>query len=405
MELDILQSFRDIEAPVLGDINGVHMVTLKDDLLREAAKLNVDLLNVCRLGNIDPNEPNLVKLLHFATLSQRGERDVGTKRKAPENEASGSKKAKSICFIKACCYKKKMTDEFQIINKMDADPEWSDEEFYATPLPGTDVLLPSTHKCTEPERQSEKLAELEPNEKPTEPERPPNSPTLPERPPYRPAQPERPNEKPAQSKSESSDDDIPLCQIQKRLQKKRKRQAKQVSTESSELDDSDHDKTYLPSNESLSCEDSDTTPLIKRKSKWIRKRIRPLKREEGRRLAQTRDNRNKNSKKINRQNIHSKEKQREASDLKKPRDVRQQGEFKVLQKDALVATVWKDKRLVYHLSTLSQPADIRDARRRVLGNHLELQQPHTVYAYNKFMGGVDLHDQFRAKYNIGCCEI
>ncbi len=206
---------------------------------------------------------------------------------------------------------------------MDADPEWSDEEFYATPLPGTDVLLPSTHTCTEPERQSEKLAELEPNEKPTEPERPtekqteperpPNSPTLPERPPYRPAQPERPNEKPAQPKSESSDDDIPLCQIQKRLQKKRKRQAKQVSTESSELDDSGHDKTYLPSNESLSCEDSDTTPLIKRKSKWLRKRIRPLKREEGRRLTQTRDNRNKNSKKINRQNIHSKEKQREAS--------------------------------------------------------------------------------------------
>ncbi|XP_052775666.1 piggyBac transposable element-derived protein 4-like isoform X1 [Mya arenaria] len=90
-------------------------------------------------------------------------------------------------------------------------------------------------------------------------------------------------------------------------------------------------------------------------------------------------------------------------DLKKPRDVRQRGEFKVLQKDAVVATVWKDKRLVYHLSTLSQPADIRDARRRVLGNHLELQQPHTVYAYNKFMGGVDLHDQFRAKYNIGRC--
>ncbi|WAR19293.1 PGBD3-like protein [Mya arenaria] len=86
-------------------------------------------------------------------------------------------------------------------------------------------------------------------------------------------------------------------------------------------------------------------------------------------------------------------------DLKKPRDVRQRGEFKVLQKDAVVATVWKDKRLIYHLSTLSQPADIRDARRRVLGNHLELQQPHTVYAYNKFMGGVDLHDQFRAKYN------
>ncbi|WAR04569.1 hypothetical protein MAR_019938 [Mya arenaria] len=68
-----------------------------------------------------------------------------------------------------------------------------------------------------------------------------------------------------------------------------------------------------------------------------------------------------------------------------------------IRKDAVMGTVWKDKRLVYHLSTLSQPADINDAMRAVLGNHLELQQQHTVYTYNKFMGGLDLNDQKYAK--------
>lgn len=80
-------------------------------------------------------------------------------------------------------------------------------------------------------------------------------------------------------------------------------------------------------------------------------------------------------------------------DLKKPREVRDRGDMKILQKgdSNLTATVWKDKRLVYHLSTLSSPTDIHDAQRRVHGRVLQLKQPHSVYAY----------DQFRAKYSVG----
>ncbi|XP_053378642.1 uncharacterized protein LOC128548215 [Mercenaria mercenaria] len=93
-------------------------------------------------------------------------------------------------------------------------------------------------------------------------------------------------------------------------------------------------------------------------------------------------------------------------DLKKPRDVRNRGESKVLQygDTNLTATVWKDKRLVHHLSTLSDSRDTRDAQRRVGRKVLCLHQPHTVFAYNQFMGGVDLHDQFRMKYNVGRCS-
>jgi hypothetical protein len=31
---------------------------------------------------------------------------------------------------------------------------------------------------------------------------------------------------------------------------------------------------------------------------------------------------------------------------------------------------------------------------------LQLRQAHTVFAYNKFMDGEDLHNQFRAKYSV-----
>lgn len=90
-------------------------------------------------------------------------------------------------------------------------------------------------------------------------------------------------------------------------------------------------------------------------------------------------------------------------DLKKPREIKNRGEFRILQKQDtnVTATVWKDKRLVHHLSTLSDPRDIKDAQRRVGANVLNLRQPHSVHAYNKFMGGVDLHDQHRAKYDVG----
>ncbi|XP_060571267.1 piggyBac transposable element-derived protein 5-like [Ruditapes philippinarum] len=93
-------------------------------------------------------------------------------------------------------------------------------------------------------------------------------------------------------------------------------------------------------------------------------------------------------------------------DLKKPRELTNRGDFKILQHGDtnLTATVWKDMRLIHHMSTLSDPCDTRDAQRRFGREVLQLRQPHTVFAYNKFMGGVDLHDQFRAKYSVGSCS-
>ena len=90
-------------------------------------------------------------------------------------------------------------------------------------------------------------------------------------------------------------------------------------------------------------------------------------------------------------------------ELKKPRDVKNRGDFAVLQKGSspLTASVWRDKKLVYHLSTMSRPNDIPQATRRLGANVINLRQPHSVSAYNRFMGGVDLHDQFRMKYDVG----
>ncbi|KAH3802773.1 hypothetical protein DPMN_156456, partial [Dreissena polymorpha] len=65
--------------------------------------------------------------------------------------------------------------------------------------------------------------------------------------------------------------------------------------------------------------------------------------------------------------------------LKKPADVRQRGDFKIMQMGDtnLAATVWKDKRLVHHLSTLREPTVILPAQRRCGTNLLQLQQPHS----------------------------
>ncbi|XP_060562864.1 piggyBac transposable element-derived protein 4-like [Ruditapes philippinarum] len=90
-------------------------------------------------------------------------------------------------------------------------------------------------------------------------------------------------------------------------------------------------------------------------------------------------------------------------ELKKPSDVRNRGDFKVLQKrnSNLTASVWRDKKPVHHLSTLSDPRMILPVQRQVGPRLMNLQQPHSVSQYNKFMGGVDLQDQFRSTYPVG----
>ena len=89
--------------------------------------------------------------------------------------------------------------------------------------------------------------------------------------------------------------------------------------------------------------------------------------------------------------------------LQKPKDLKARGDMKVLQRGEsnLTATVWKDKKLVHHLSTLSDPSVVLDAQRRVGATVLHLRQPSTVSQYNKYMGAVDQHDQLRMKYDVG----
>ena len=65
------------------------------------------------------------------------------------------------------------------------------------------------------------------------------------------------------------------------------------------------------------------------------------------------------------------------------------------------ASPWKDKKLVHHLSTLSDPMVEMRADRRAGAQILNLPQPQCVHQYNAFMGGVDRHDQHRAKYDVG----
>ena len=79
------------------------------------------------------------------------------------------------------------------------------------------------------------------------------------------------------------------------------------------------------------------------------------------------------------------------------------GEHKSLQ-DAnshLVATVWHDNRPVRVLSTNARP-DVTFPIERKCGNAtVHIDQPENVFVYNKYMNGVDKHDQLQMKYNIG----
>lgn len=89
------------------------------------------------------------------------------------------------------------------------------------------------------------------------------------------------------SASESSDDNIPLIQLQKKIIREGKRKQNQVAISNMSDDDNDEnsdvDANYVPSFDSSSSTDEYQTPVIeKRRRKWVRKRIRPLKRERNR---------------------------------------------------------------------------------------------------------------------------
>ena len=67
----------------------------------------------------------------------------------------------------------------------------------------------------------------------------------------------------------------------------------------------------------------------------------------------------------------------------------------------LTCTAWKDVKLVRMASTMSKPYVLTTALRRVKADLIRVQSPHCVAQYQKYMRGVDLFDQYRAKYKVG----
>ena len=72
--------------------------------------------------------------------------------------------------------------------------------------------------------------------------------------------------------------------------------------------------------------------------------------------------------------------------------LQQRGDLLQLQKGPLMATIYKDKRQIYMLST-NQPPGMTTVDDKV--------PPIVIARYNKNMGGVDKSDQHRAYYPVG----
>lgn len=80
--------------------------------------------------------------------------------------------------------------------------------------------------------------------------------------------------------------------------------------------------------------------------------------------------------------------------------LKKRGENLVMQKGELVATAWKDKKIVTYLSTNCDPTEKTHVQRRKKDGSMENVAARQVTdLYNKFMFGVDLADQKRMQYS------
>ena len=79
----------------------------------------------------------------------------------------------------------------------------------------------------------------------------------------------------------------------------------------------------------------------------------------------------------------------------------QRGESVFRQSGNLVATAWKDNKVVNVASTLADPSEITSVNRRQKdGTRICVSCPLCVALYNMYMGGVDEADQLRGYYHV-----
>ena len=115
----LLELFRDEEFPDLSEtyIEDDHITTLsKEEIISKMKGFNVDALQVCRLGLINPEPENMCKLLHFAMrLNDKGENSSSKSAKTtdegqgqPSQGPSSSKKPKkevaTVRYISLCLH-------------------------------------------------------------------------------------------------------------------------------------------------------------------------------------------------------------------------------------------------------------------------------------------------------------
>ena len=66
-----------------------------------------------------------------------------------------------------------------------------------------------------------------------------------------------------------------------------------------------------------------------------------------------------------------------------------------------MVTTWKDRKLVYVMSTNSSPTETTLVKRRTKdGSVDDVVCPESIAKYNRFMGGVDMGDQMRGYYHV-----
>jgi hypothetical protein len=79
--------------------------------------------------------------------------------------------------------------------------------------------------------------------------------------------------------------------------------------------------------------------------------------------------------------------------------LKERGDTLTVQKGNLVATAWKDKKVVTYLSTNCDPTESRVVQRRKKDGTLQNVSAPIVSDLYKFMFGIDLADQKRMQYS------